>query len=106
MLLARRQGKHAPVTFTTTWNLTAPVNLQLLWQKAKATFKFTATDLGTAASEVQKIVYGGLVTDAGPPTFNDTKQVRVQNFVENCTAARKRTFMDVVFDNVAVQRMP
>jgi hypothetical protein len=95
-----------PVTFTTTWSTNAPVNLKLVWDEANGRFKFTATDLGTAASEVQNIVYAGTVTDAGPPTFNDTKQVRLQNFVENCTAVRKRTLMDAVFDNVRVQRVP
>ena len=95
-----------PVTFTSAWHINAPVNLQLLWQKAKGTFKFVATDLGTGASEVQKIVYTGLVTDAGPPTLNDFKTVRLQNFVENCTAVRKQAFMDVVFDDIQVQRTP
>ena len=57
-------------------------------------------------TETKNIVYLGTVTDAGPPTFNDTKQVRLQNFAENCIAARKRTFMDALFDNVKVERMP
>jgi len=94
-----------PVVFTTTWSLNTPLNLKIIWDDANGKFKFKVTNPATAATETKSIVYQG-VTNAGPPTFFDTKQVRVQNTAENCTASRKRAFMDALFDNVKVQRLP
>jgi hypothetical protein len=95
-----------PVTFTTTWSPNAPLTLKLVWDQVNGKFKFIVTDPVTLATEVQKIVYLGTVTDAGPPTNFDFKAVRVQNNVENCTAARKMSKMDALFDNVKVKRVP
>jgi len=95
-----------PVTFTTTWSANTPLNLKIIWDDVNGKFKFKVTNPATAATETKSIVYQGSVTNAGPPTSFDTKQVRVQNTAENCTAGRKRAFMDALFDNVKVQRLP
>ncbi len=95
-----------PVPFTTTWSPNTPVNLKMIWDSVNGNFKFKVTNLATLATETKNIVYQGSVTNAGPPTFFDSKQVRVQNTAENCTASRKRTLMDALFDKVKVQRLP
>ena len=95
-----------PATFATTWSPNVALNLKLVWDQANGRFKFTVTDPLTLDAEVQIITYAGTVTDAGPPTSFDFKAVRVQNYVENCTAARKMSKMDAVFDNIKVKRVP
>src|SRR5262249_50060563 len=96
-----------PVTFDTTWSIGTSLVLKLLWDAANGKFKFQVVEPSTAiVLEAKNIVYSPTVTNVGPPTSFDFKSVRLQNFVENCTAARQRTMMDVNFDNVKLKRVP
>jgi hypothetical protein len=92
-----------PTVFTMGWSLETPLALQFAWDRLNGKFVFTATNPATLATESHDIVYGPTVTNAGPP-ITDFKRVNVQNDVENCTAARRRTTLDVSFDDVRVHR--
>jgi hypothetical protein len=87
------------VTFTTTWAVNEPLNVNLTWKEGTGKFVFTAK------GETHDFFYPVGLVNAGPP-LNDFKGLRVSNFVENCNGVYKKGIMDALFDDVQVKRQP
>lgn len=88
------------VTFAMPWSTFRPVVMRMSWDQAGHFVRFVASTGG--ATETHDIAYPQ--SDVDPPAGFDFKQVRVQNFTENCTTGRRRNHIDALIDDVKVQR--
>ena len=93
--------------FATHWSLNTPVVIRATWQSASHSVRFEVNP-GAAGAETFDMDYTATsvgTDDTDPPT-GDFKTLRVQNIVQNCSGARKRGFIDALFDKVTFKRKP